>query len=95
MSKRTWDGIKQILKLKSKDKTAPNSLTVNGNVIANKNCIAEIFNVYFVNIGSNLASKIQKGKKPFKGALQGLRQFLASESSLKAHLKSSFRSHDI
>ena len=31
----------------------------------------------------------------FKGALSGLRQFLATESLLKAHLKSPFRSQDI
>ena len=39
---------------------------INGNVIINKNCIAEIFNDFFVNVGSNLASKMPKGKRPFK-----------------------------
>ena len=56
--KKTWDSIKSIVKLKSKDKTAPNLLIVNGNVIINKSYIAEIFNDFFVNVGSNLASKI-------------------------------------
>ena len=64
--KKTWDGIKSIVTLKSKDKTTPNSLMVNGNVIINKNCIAEIFNDFFVNVGSNLSSKITKGKRLFK-----------------------------
>ena len=63
--KKAWDGIKSIVTLKSKDKTTPNSLMVNGNVVTNKNCIAEIFNNFFVNVGSNLASKIPKGKRPF------------------------------
>ena len=56
--KKTWDSIKSIVTLKSKDKTAPNLLIVNGNVIINKSYIAEIFNDFFVNVGSNLASKI-------------------------------------
>ena len=43
----------------------PNSLMVNGNRIKNKICIAEIFNDFFVNVGSNLASRIPKGKKTF------------------------------
>ena len=38
---------------------------VNGNGIINKNCIAEIFIDFFVNAGSNLASRILKGKKTF------------------------------
>ena len=56
--KKTWNSIKSIVTLKSKDKTAPNLLIVNGNVIINKSYIAEIFNDFFVNVGSNLASKI-------------------------------------
>ena len=43
---------------------------VNGNVITDKNCIAEIFNDFFVNVASNLASKIPKGKRPFKTNLK-------------------------
>ena len=39
---------------------------VNGNVIANKNCIAKIFNDFCVNVVSNLASRIPKGKRPLK-----------------------------
>ena len=70
MLKKTWDGIKSIVALKSKDKTTPNLLMVNGNVIINKNCIAEIFNDFFVNVGSNLASKIPKEERPFKTYLR-------------------------
>ena len=43
---------------------------VNGNVITNKNCIAEIFNDFFVNVGSNLTSRIPEGKGPFKTYLR-------------------------
>ena len=66
MLKKPWDVIKSIVTLKPKDKATPNSLMVNGNVIINKNRIAEIFNDVFVNAGSNLASEIPKGKRPFK-----------------------------
>ena len=77
MLKKTWDGIKSIVVVKSKDKTTPNLLMVNGNVIINKNCIAEIFNDFFVNVGSNLASKIPKGKRPFKTYIRNSnREFL-------------------
>ena len=69
-AKKTWYGIKSMVALKSKDKTTPNSLMVNGNVITNKNCIAEIFNDFFVNVGSNLSSRIPKGKRHFKTYLR-------------------------
>ena len=51
MLKKTWGGIKSIVTLKSNDKTAPNSLIVNGNVITSKSCIAKIFSDFFVNVG--------------------------------------------
>ena len=43
---------------------------VNGNVIINKKFIVEIFNDFFVSVGSNLASKIPKGKRTFKTYLR-------------------------
>ena len=46
------DATKSIITLKPKDKTAPNLLIGNKNVITNKNYIAEIFNDIFVNVGS-------------------------------------------
>ena len=64
--KRNWDSIKSIVTLKSKNKTTPNSLIVNRNVITYKNCIAEIFNDFFVNVGSNLASNVPKEKDLLK-----------------------------
>ena len=73
--KKTWDSIKSIVMLKYIDKTTPNSFNVNGNGITNKICIAEIFSDFFVNTGSNLASKIRKGKRTFNaylGLLQNL-----------------------
>ena len=43
---------------------------VNENIVTNKTCIAEIFIDFFVNVGSNLASRIPKGKRPFKTYLR-------------------------
>ena len=50
MLKKNRGNIKSIVTLKSKDKTSPNSLMVNGNAITNKNCIIEIFSDFFVNV---------------------------------------------
>ena len=47
-----------------------NMLFVNGNVNTNKNRIAEIFNDFLVKVGSNLSSKIPKGKRPFNTYLR-------------------------
>ena len=52
MFKRTWDDIKSIVSLTSKEKTAPNSLIVNGNIFTNKNCIAEILLVQILRLKS-------------------------------------------
>ena len=64
--KKNWDSIKSTVTLKSKNKTTPNSLIVNGNVITYKKCITEIFNDFFVNVGSNLASNVPKEKDLLK-----------------------------
>ena len=58
--KKNWDGIKSIVTLKFKDKTTPNLLMVNGNVIINKNCIAEIFNGFLLMLVQILRLKYRK-----------------------------------
>ena len=50
MFKKPWNGIKLIVTLKSKDKTAPNPLILNENNIANKSYIAQILSEFFVNV---------------------------------------------
>ena len=54
------------LTLKSKDKTSPNSLMVNGNVITNKNCIAEIFNDFLLMLVQILRLEYRKEKDLLK-----------------------------
>ena len=63
--KKTWTGIKSIVTLKCKVRIAQNLLIVNENVITNKNYTAEIFTVFFINVGSSLLSKIPKAKRSF------------------------------
>ena len=68
MLKKTWDGIKSIVIMNSKDKTAPNSVIVSENVITFKNCITEIFND-FLNLVQILRPKTEK-KKNFQYILK-------------------------
>ena len=64
-SQKPWACIKSILTLKSKAKMSPNSLFVSRNIITNKTSIIETFNIFFVNVDSNLVSKIPKARNPF------------------------------
>ena len=50
--------------------TSPNSLFENRNIIANKTSMAQTFNNFFVNVGSNLASKRPKARNLFGRNLQ-------------------------
>ena len=51
--------------MKSSNKTAPNSLIVNENVITNNNYNAKIFSDCFVNVCSNLASQTPEVSRSF------------------------------
>ena len=53
---------KTLATLKSNSNTYPNSLFVNRYIITNITSIIETFDNFFVNVGSNLASKIPKMK---------------------------------
>ena len=57
-SSKTWKLTNNILGGKNKSKT-PHSVIHDYNEITDKNQICNIFNQYFVNVGSNLASSIQ------------------------------------
>ena len=65
-SKKTWEVIKEAIgrtKLKSND--FPRKLLINKNEIYDRDTIANSFNDYFVNVGSNLAGKIPSSEKHF------------------------------
>ena len=56
--KNTWASIKQVLNRDQKQNTFPDVFYLKGKEIKNKQDIADTFNNYFTNIGSNLASEI-------------------------------------
>ena len=67
---RTWQIMKEIAgKCKVNSNRFPKSINVNGKSIKKNNRIAEEFNKYFANIGSNLTSKIQNTSKTFEDFL--------------------------
>ena len=67
---RTWQIMKEIAgKCKVNSNRFPKSINVNGKSIKKNNRIAEEFNKYFTNIGSNLTSKIQNTSKTFEDFL--------------------------
>ena len=57
-AKSTWNSINQILHRKNNSKSFPESFLINGSPITDKLIIANEFNDYYVNIGSNLADEI-------------------------------------
>ena len=60
-----WKGIKTLITLKSKNKTLPTNLNINGNIITDPVDLANVFNEFFVNIGPSLSEKIPKTDKLF------------------------------
>jgi len=65
-AKKTWATIKEILgKQKPNNRKLPNLITVNKQDLFAEKDIATHFNEFFVNIGPNLAGKIEKGKTTF------------------------------
>ena len=70
--KRTWSGIKTIIKLKAIAKASSKSLTLHGQSITNKTSIAETFSICFANIGPSLAFNIPKRKNSFNSYLKNI-----------------------
>ena len=58
--KLTWNTINEILRRKKKRKETSDEFKCNGNKIINEKEIADKFNEYFINVGPNLAKKIQE-----------------------------------
>ena len=57
--KKTWTLINTILHRNRRCNPYPDSFYINGNKICDKQAIADEFNSFFINIGTNLASQIQ------------------------------------
>ncbi|XP_065667720.1 uncharacterized protein LOC136088011 [Hydra vulgaris] len=69
-TQKTWNIIKEVIGKKNLDRNAlPTNLKINNNLIVNKSLVAETLNNFFVNVGSNLASKIGPSQTIFRSYL--------------------------
>ena len=68
--KNTWKGIKQLINTKTKNKSFPSKIVLNNKSITDTSAIADTFNEYFANIGSDLAKSIPHATKSYKYFLQ-------------------------
>ena len=69
--KATWKTLKELLNKSKPQLNYPNSFTHNNSDITNPEMIANTFNDYFVNIGTNLASTIPYTQTQFTQFLTG------------------------
>ena len=67
--KKTWQGIKEIISLKSSSKAQPYSINLNGKIITDAKTIADSFNDYFSNIANKLSNKIVPSTNSFQDYL--------------------------
>ncbi|XP_065672061.1 uncharacterized protein LOC136089894 [Hydra vulgaris] len=69
-TQKTWNIIKEVIGKKNLDRNALlTNLKINNNLIVNKSLVAETLNNFFVNVGSNLASKIGPSQTNFRSYL--------------------------
>ena len=59
--KKTWSIIKNVINIKKK-RSSSSKFVINGSTVTDNITIAKHFNTYFVNVASELASKIPKSK---------------------------------
>ena len=69
-SKKTWDVIKEVTGKKKANESFPNRIKDKGTDIYQKREIAEKFNSFYVNLGKNLAEKIEPCTKNFESYLK-------------------------
>ena len=61
--KLTWNGIQQIINLKSKKSSSPSCISVNNNIMYNEKDMANSFNEFFTSVAGKLKSKIFRDEK--------------------------------
>ena len=66
-SKQIWNGIREIISLKSRNKTNKLSLDIDGHLISDQKVIAESLNNFFTQIGGNIKSKLPPTNRDFMG----------------------------
>jgi len=94
-SKKTWDTIKEIIgknkNLTNKNKF-PKEISLNGKLISHNSEIATAFNEFFINIGSNLASKIPNSTKTFNSYLNDTHEKMTESKLSRKELLTAFNS---
>ena len=70
-SKKTWDGIRSIISLKTNSHKQIRSININNKTESNSKIMAETFNNFFVTIASDIDSKIIHTNTSYKDYLQG------------------------
>ena len=75
---KTWKTINETLNRNKKNSNVASILYHNGNVLSNAKDIANAFNVYFANIGKNLASEVQLGPR-YEGHLNPMAEPISHE----------------
>ena len=71
----------------------PKSINVNGKSIKKNSRIAEEFNKYFTNVGSNLASKIQNKSETFEDFLFPVQENMEYRDLTFEEFEKAFLSH--
>ena len=69
-SKKTWEGIRNIVNISKKTKVVPIQLKYKNEIKCDNKDMAESFNDFFVNIGNMVEDKIPKGTKNFRTYLK-------------------------
>ena len=66
-SKQIWNGIREIISLKSRNKTNKLSLDIDGHLISDQKVIAVSLNNFFTQIARNIKSKLPPTNRDFMG----------------------------
>ena len=92
-AKETWRIMKEITgKIKVLDDTFPHKIIINNKEISDEKIIADEFNSYFINVGTNLAAKIPHSGKHFSDYLSESRHILSEEQLTINEFREAFQS---
>ena len=69
-AKKTWEGIRTIVKVSKKNHISPTKLVYNNTTFTEKDKMAEAYNNFFVNIGNKIDEKIPQGPNNFSTYLK-------------------------
>ena len=69
-AKKTWEGIRNIIKVSTKNRSLPTKLKDGNNHITDRKQMAQKFNEFYVNIGNMVEEKIPKAKSKFSDFLK-------------------------